>query len=268
MWPWRILVDLQLVGISDNKSGQISLVQFWLQSCSVPPGRLQGAAARPSCCCSSGVLFGVQQLLLFDSPWQRGMWCDSCCNADARRKFRPCPPLPGHCDWELQLKNFQPEPRRRLWKGWSSGSCLVRLFQACEVTDSHIWNRQSLLLETLEMEKSFIPRVNYSTFGHLEAVYTPIQTGCCGVAEDKSDLQPDVSIKPLKTPNLNLAIHTHARTPSCCNKYGIQRHVWNNPPLFLTNALFFFNIFRVVIVNIQGWGKSSEGILNHEQWCC
>lgn len=156
MWPWRILVDLQLVGLSDNKSGQISLVQFWLQSCSVPPGRLQGAAARPSCCCSSGVLFGVQQLLLFDSPWQRSMWCDSCCNADARRKFRPCPPLPGRCDWELQLKNFQPEPRRRLWKGWSSGSCLVRLFQACEVTDSHIWNRQSLLLETLEMEKSLL----------------------------------------------------------------------------------------------------------------
>lgn len=156
MWPWRILVDLQLVGLSDNKSGQISLVQFWLQSCSVPPGRLQGAAARPSCCCSSGVLFGVQQLLLCDSPWQRSMWCDSCCNADARRKFRPCPPLPGRCDWELQLKNFQPEPRRRLWKGWSSGSCLVRLFQACEVTDSHIWNRQSLLLETLEMEKSLL----------------------------------------------------------------------------------------------------------------
>lgn len=264
MWPWRILVDLQLVGLSDNKSGQISLVQFWLQSCSVPPGRLQGAAARPSCCCSSGVLFGVQQLLLCDSLWQRSMWCDSCCNADARRKFRPCPPLPGCCDWELQLKNFQPEPRRRLER--------LKLWQLPGQIISGLWSNWQPYLEqtvapprdTWDGEISFIPRVNYSTFGHLEAVYTPIQTGCCGVAEDKSDLQPDVSIKPLKTPNLNLAIHTHP--PAATNMASsdmcgiIHRCSW------LMHC--FFDIFRVVIVNIQGWGKSSEGILNHEQWCC
>lgn len=150
-----------------------------------------------------------------------------------------------------------PSTARLLWLGtpaqefpaWAKKKTVERLklWQLPGQIISGLWSNWQPYLEqtvapprdTWDGEISFIPRVNYSTFGHLEAVYTPIQTGCCGVAEDKSDLQPDVSIKPLKTPNLNLAIHTHTRTPSCCNKYGIQRHVWNNPPLFLTNALFF-----------------------------
>lgn len=120
--------------------------------------------------------------------------------------------------------------------------------------------------DTWDGELSFIPRVNYSTFGHLEAVYTPIQTGCCGVAEDKSDLQIlDVSIKPLKTPNLNLA--TRTRTPSCCNKYGIQRHVWNNLQCISCSWLMhcFFPHFRCCYSKHSRLGeKSSEG--NFKPW--